>query len=276
MNKDIGIIPLTDARGITKPYNFPSHKGIDIGWAETPNCAVLAWQDGIVVDRGYGSEIGNYIVVEHQYDDGTKRWTGYIHLAYFPTVKKGDRVYLGQQMANATRGNTGKSNGVHLHLYLTKCVKTAVNYSWDVMLDNVTDPYEYLAYNKEYNTIFISSEWKKELTIMNYPKPVERNDLIEQVNIKSDTRRLRKKPALNATSYDKYCTRGIYDVHDWKKADGYDWALIDVIDNNQFWVAVMNGEDLPPTDYKTLYQEEKAKCDKLDAKLKAIAKILNE
>ena len=102
--KNVGIIPLTDARGITKPYNYPSHKGIDIGWYKTPNCPVLAWQNGVVVQRGYGSEVGNYIVVEHYYD-GTdeKRWTGYIHLAYFPTVKVGDKVITGKYSGTEVR-----------------------------------------------------------------------------------------------------------------------------------------------------------------------------
>lgn len=266
--KNVGVIPLTDARGVTKPYNYPSHKGIDIGWAETPNCPVLAWQDGVVVQRGYGSEVGNYIVVEHYYD-GTdeKRWTGYIHLAYFPTIKVGDKVYLGKQMGNATRGNSGKSNGVHLHLYLTKCVSQKVPYTWDTMLANVIDPYEYLYWDKEYNTVYISSEWKKELKEMNYPKPVERNELVNQVEIKSDTRRMRKSPSLKGVAYDEYCKRGVYNVYKWATADGYDWALIDTIDGNEFWVAVMAGEDLPVVDYKKLYEEEKAKREETERKL---------
>lgn len=275
MNKNMGIIPLTDARGITKSYNYPSHKGIDIGWAETPECPVLAWQDGVVVQRGYGSEIGNYIVVEHYYDDtDEKRWTGYIHLAYFPTVKVGDKVYLGKQMGNATRGNTGKSNGVHLHLYLTKCVPQRTPYTWDTMLANVTDPYEYLYWSKEYNTVYISKEWKKEYKPMEYPKPVERNELVNQVEIKSDTRRLRKSPSLKGQAYDEYCKRGIYNVYDWKTADGYDWRLIDTIDDNQFWVAVMRSEDLPVIDYKELYELEKVKREKVEQELsEALSKI---
>lgn len=275
MNRDMGIIPLTDARGITKPYNYPSHKGIDIGWAETPECPVLAWQNGVVVQRGYGSEVGNYIVVEHYYDDtDEKRWTGYIHLAYFPTVKVGEKVYLGKQMGNATRGNTGQSSGVHLHLYLTKCVPQRTPYTWDTMLANVTDPYEYLYYSKEYNTVYISSEWKKEYKPMEYPKPVERNELVNQVEIKSDTRRLRKSPTLKGQAYDEYCKRGIYNVYDWKTADGYDWRLIDTIDGNQFWVAVMQGEDLPLVDYKELYELEKVKREKVEQELsEALSKI---
>ena len=270
-----GIIPLTDARGITKPYNYPSHKGIDIGWAETPECPVLAWQDGVVVQRGYGSKVGNYIVVEHYYDDtDEKRWTGYIHLAYFPTVKVGEKVYLGKQMGNATRGNTGQSSGVHLHLYLTKCVPQKTPYTWDTMLANVTNPYEYLYWSKEYNTVYISSEWKKEYKPMEYPKPVERNELVNQVEIKSDTRRLRKSPTLKGQAYDEYCKRGIYNVYNWKTADGYDWRLIDTIDGNQFWVAVMQGEDLPLVDYKELYELEKVKREKVEQELsEALSKL---
>lgn len=276
MQKNIGIIPLTDARGITKPYNYPSHKGIDIGWAETPECPVLAWQDGVIVQRGYGSEIGNYIVVEHYYDDtDEKRWTGYIHLAYFPTVKVGDKVYLGKQMGNTTRGNTGKSNGTHLHLYLTKCVPQRTPYTWDTMLANVTDPYEYLYWNKEYNTVYISNEWKKEYKPMEYPKPVERNELVNQVEIKSDTRRLRKLPSLKGQAYDEYCKKGIYNVYDWKTADGYDWRLIDTIDDNQFWVAVMQGEDLPVIDYKELYEKVAQELSEALSKLKSIKDIID-
>lgn len=268
VSRDVGVIPLTDAAGITKVYSYPSHKGIDIGWAETPVCPVLAWQDGVVVQRGYGSEVGNYIVVEHYYDgEDTKRWTGYIHLSYFPTVKVGDKVYLGQQMGNAARGNTGKSNGTHLHLYLTKCVPQRTPYTWDTMLANVTDPYPYLYWSKEINNVYISSEWKKELKEMNYPKPVERNELVNQCEIKSDTRRMRKAPSLKGVAYDEYCKRGIYNVHEWQNADGYDWALIDTLDGNPFWVAVMAGEDLPIIDYKALYFEEKAKREEIEKKL---------
>ena len=126
--KNVGVVPLTDAAGITKVFNWPSHKGLDIGWYTTQYCPVLAWQDGFVVDKGYGSEVGNYIVVEHTYSDG-KRWTGYIHLADTPSVKKGDKVTLGKQMGNARRGNSGKSNGVHLHIYLTSVVPIKTLYT---------------------------------------------------------------------------------------------------------------------------------------------------
>lgn len=242
--KNVGVVPLTDAAGITKPFNWPSHKGVDIGWYTTQYCPVLAWQDGVVVQKGYGGEVGYYIVVEHTYADG-KRWTGYIHLAYAPTVNVGDKVTLGKQMGNATRGNTGVSNGVHLHLYLTKVVPLTTKYTWDTMLENSIDPVPYLYWSKEFNTQFISTAWKKELKKIVYPQPVARNIKVHQVDIKSDTRRLRATPSVSGQAYDEYCTKGIYNVLDMTFIDDYTWAKIGDIDGNIFWVAVMSGEDLP-------------------------------
>lgn len=358
--KNVGVVPLTDAAGITKVFNWPSHKGLDIGWSESNwmYCPVLAWQDGVVVARGYGSEVGNYIVVEHYYNsDNTKRWTGYIHLDAFPTVKVGDKVTLGHQMGNARRGNTGNSNGVHLHIYLTKEVEQRVPYTWNTMLANSIDPYPYLYWSKEFNYNYIAyTAWKKELKMIKYPEPVKRNEKINQVEIKSDTRRLRStpeiksnniyddyckkgiynvlnmtvkddytwgliaeidgnkfwvaimdgeylpkkeikypepvardenvyqceiksdtrklrvQPSLQGEEYDKLCKKGIYNVLKWQAADGYDWALIAVIDENEFWVAVMAGEDLPPVekDFEKLYNEEKKKNEELTKKNKVL------
>ncbi len=246
--KNVGVVPLTDAAGITKPFAWPSHKGVDIGWYATQYCPVLAWQDGVVVQKGYGGEVGYYIVVEHTYSD-SKRWTGYIHLAYSPTVNVGDKVTLGKQMGNATRGNTGVSNGVHLHLYLTKAVSLDTKYTWDTMLANSIDPVPYLYWSKDFNTAFISTAWKNELKKIVYPTPVERNIKVHQVEVKSDTRRMRQTPSLSGQAYDEYCTKGIYNVLDMTFIDEYTWAKIGAIDGNNFWVAVMSGEDLPAKIY---------------------------
>ena len=246
--KNVGVVPLTDAAGITKVFSWPSHKGVDIGWYTTQYCPVLAWQDGVVVQKGYGGEVGYYVVVEHTYSDG-KRWTAYIHLAYSPTIKVGDKVTLGKQMGNATRGNTGVSNGVHLHIYLTKIVSLDTKYTWDTMLENCIDPVPYLYWSKEFNTAFISTAWKKELKKIVYPEPVARNIKVHQVEVKSDTRRLRMTPSLSGQAYDEYCTKGIYNVLDMTFIDEYTWAKIGAIDGNNFWVAVMSGEDLPAKVY---------------------------
>ena len=71
--REIGIIPLTDAAGITKNFNAQNHRGLDIGWYANKFCPVLAWQDGTLIAKGYSGQVGYWLVMEHEYDDG-KRW----------------------------------------------------------------------------------------------------------------------------------------------------------------------------------------------------------
>lgn len=239
---NVGLVPLREAAGITKPFNWPSHKGVDMGWRSVHNCRVLAWQDGTVVHKGYGSEVGYFIVLEHTYKTG-KRWTGYIHLADAPNITVGQKFELGQQIGNARRGNTGVSNGEHLHLYLTSVVPLTTDYSWNNMLANSIDPVPYLYYSKKFNTIFISADWTKELKPMIYPDPVARDEYTHQCRIISTTRRMRKAP--NGDIWEELCKPGIYNVKEVVNKGAYSWGLIDEINNNQFWVAIMSGEDLP-------------------------------
>ena len=239
---NVGLVPLKEAAGITKPFNWPSHKGVDLGWRTIHNTPVLAWQDGTVVDKGYGSEVGYFIVLEHTYKTG-KRWTGYIHLVDVPSVTIGQRFELGQRIGNARRGNSGMSNFEHLHLYLTSIVSLDMKYTWNNMLANSIDPVPYLYYSKQYNTDFISVDWTKELKPMIYPDPVERNEYKHQCEIKSTTRRMRKAP--DGDIWDELCKPGIYNVKEVIAKGAYSWGLIDEISGNQFWVAIMSGEDLP-------------------------------
>lgn len=287
--KEIGFIPLTDAAGVTKVFNKQTHLGLDIGWWKTPNCPVLAWQDGIIVDKGYSQEVGYFVVLEHRYTT-TKRWTGYIHLTALNNLSKGAKVEAGKPIGNARRGNTGVSNGVHLHLYLTQEVPITTTYTWDLMKNCAVDPYPFLYWDKSVNTDYIAVSWAKEYPKVEYPKPVERNEEVEQADIKSGTRRLRNGPGLKFDAYPEYAIPGIYNVHGWTQADGYDWTRLDTIDGNEFYAAIMEGEDLPVADFKALYEEEKKLneelTDKLNtaetglkratAKLEDIKKIVND
>ena len=170
---NVGIVPLTDAAGITQKFKKGKHYGIDIAWSTKANdkyCEVLAWQDGVVVDGGFGAEVGNFLVIEHTYTTG-KRWTCYIHLKDKPNLKKGDKVTFGKQMGNARRGTSGHSTGVHLHLYLTKIVQPTVKYTWERMKQNCIDPLPYLYYSSKYNTEYISKDWTKPLPEPTPPTP---------------------------------------------------------------------------------------------------------
>lgn len=244
---NIGPIPLTDAAGITQEFKPGQHLGIDIGYssiAKNPNCKVLAWQDGVVVDCGYGSQVGNYIVVEHTYATG-KRWTCYIHLADRPSVKVGNKVYLGKQMGNARRGNSGKSKGTHLHLYLTKIVSPAKKYSWSLMLSSAIDPKPYLYYSKEYNTEYISSNsWKKPLPapIEEVVAPVARDILKDQLVCHEADLRVRNSPSLKGEKLGYLQKDKYYNFFGSSDADGYTWYKL--ADNQ--WCAKIESVDILP------------------------------
>ena len=128
MNKNVLLLPLCDG-GVTKVFNANSHLGVDFGWYSKIYCDILACDDGEVVDVFYSSSCGYSIVLQHNYDDDTHRWTGYIHLLKMPTLKKGDKVKMGDVIG--TRGNSGQSNGVHLHIYASGT--TTKSYSWETM-----------------------------------------------------------------------------------------------------------------------------------------------
>lgn len=73
---------------------------------------VYAADSGYVYQEGYASDMGNYIMIDHQ--NGLKTW--YMHMnvpAYFDV---GDYVERGTIIGQI--GNTGKSDGPHLHLQI--------------------------------------------------------------------------------------------------------------------------------------------------------------
>lgn len=276
--KEIGIIPLTDARGITKQFNASTHRGLDIGWYKNQYCPVLAWQDGKLIAKGYSGECGYWCVLEHTYDTG-KRWVGFIHL-YNQITRPLNSIYkMGEKIGNAKRGNTGYSNGTHLHIYMTKIIPKDEEFVWNndtnKLSEYAIDPLPHLYYDKKYNTEFISTVWSRPLPErITYPEPVKRDESVHQCEIRSDTRRLRKSPS--GEIYDEMCKKGIYNVYKEKEKDGYTWALIGTIENREFWVAVMEGEDLPVTDYKKLYEEEEKKNKQLTAQFELAQKDIQE
>ena len=92
------------------------HRGIDMAWNSKQggkNVPVYAADDGVVYstkdnDKS-GKSWGNFVKIKH--NDGT--YTLYAHLRDGIKVKTGQNVKQGDQVGNM--GNTGKSNGNHLH-----------------------------------------------------------------------------------------------------------------------------------------------------------------
>ena len=97
------------------------HRGIDInhggcaysgpdnnGCGENHKVQVVAAAGGVVLERGEYSTYGNRIIIAH--DNGVQTLYGHLH-DYL--VVKGQTVEAGQPIA--IMGNTGKSDGPHLH-----------------------------------------------------------------------------------------------------------------------------------------------------------------
>jgi hypothetical protein len=96
--------PITGQRG-------RMHHGIDFGGV----FPVLSAADGVVRHIGWNPSGGGHVVgIEH----GTNLWTFYYHGAHKTGLRNGQRVKAGEFIY--TSGNTGVSNGNHLHFEVRK------------------------------------------------------------------------------------------------------------------------------------------------------------
>lgn len=86
--------------------NIINHNGLDI--AADSGDEIFAAKSGTVIDDGYNSVFGYYIIIEHA--DNFKTLYGHLLDAI---VKIGDTVYTGEHIAYM--GNTGSSTGHHVH-----------------------------------------------------------------------------------------------------------------------------------------------------------------
>jgi murein DD-endopeptidase MepM/ murein hydrolase activator NlpD len=87
------------------------HQGQDI-FARCGTRLVAA-RGGVVKFAGFHERAGNYLVVD---GDGTGQDHVYMHLKDAVTLKKGDRVFTGQEIGAV--GDTGHADGCHLHFEL--------------------------------------------------------------------------------------------------------------------------------------------------------------
>ena len=106
-------LPLSFPGAISRGWTS-THSGVDIhvyGWANNGKIPALSIAAGTVVRRGYYSDWGNLIVVDH----GGGYLSYYAHLDSF-AVSVGQKVTQGQQVGKI--GSTGRSTGPHLHLVI--------------------------------------------------------------------------------------------------------------------------------------------------------------
>lgn len=243
---NVGIVPLTDAGGITQGFKKNKHYGVDIGYsskANKPYCEVLAWQKGKVIARGYTWDCGNYVCLEHSYTNNKHRWTCYIHLKETACVSVGQTVELGQKIG--IRGTSGHSGGVHLHLYLTEQFGAKLPFSWSNLKAHSIDPVPYLYYSKQFNTLYISANsWKKPLPapVEEVVSPVARDILKDQLVCHEADLRVRNSPSLKGEKLGYLQKDKYYNFFDSSNADGYTWYKL--ADNQ--WCAKIESVDILP------------------------------
>lgn len=290
-DKYLLLLPVTEG-GVTQYFNMPNvagynnnkatHNGIDFGWCKRPYIDIIACQDGTVVDVFYNSSVGNAVVLQHDYDDGTHRWTGYIHLKEASPLQKGAKVTRGQKVG--VRGGSpyvnGKAKyGVHLHLYVTECTKKA--YSWANMKSCLTiNPFGllYRGKNIKYETINSTLELPYyEDAVIHVTDPSEKDVMKNQILEHSSNLRVRMKPSLNGTIIGYLKPNAYYDYFDVVKADGYDWYQI----ANEQWCAKTSTMEVFPgkTELDILREQNallQAENESLKSKIDRIDLIIHE
>lgn len=216
------IYPLSRYIKITQIY-WSNHLGVDFGWSDGAYCnqPIVAIEDGIVVScaDGYGNTYpsqriyGNYVCISH----GDGWWSMYGHLAKGLTVRLGQTVRKG--MVVGYMGNSGYSNGQHLHFELRKGENRKAA---------SIDPLDYLYV--EDPTIYVNPN-SKQIERIRYKKttvgtPVGRDPSRNQVEILATTLNARNMPSLDGDRLG-YITRGIYNVLGTSEANGFTWYEIE-------------------------------------------------
>ena len=251
-DKNILLLPVTDG-GVTQKFNMPGHagydsskakhNGLDLGWTKTQYCNILACQDGVVkqvIKNDVSGNRGNGIVLQHDYADGTHRWTGYIHLKNAPTLKVGDVVKQGDVIG--VRGGSpyidGKQKyGTHLHLYVTNAVKDT--YTWALLLANVVDPMPFLYKSKKVTYNVLNSAMESSTVYMEDLLPpvtpsVERDPLVNQLSESTGTLRVRLAPSLKGSILGYLEKNKYYNFYKTTSSDGYTWYQIQVEPDEQW------------------------------------------
>ena len=285
--KNVLLIPVTDG-GISQFFNMPGfagydssqpkHNGLDIGWNTDVYCNILACQDGTVVqviNNDVSGNRGNGVVLQHDYEDGTHRWTSYIHLKNPTTLKVGQQVKQGDVVG--IRGGSpyidGKPKyGIHLHLYATAAVKTA--YTWDTLKANVLDPLPllYRGKNIKYNVLVgkMSEKPFVEDAIVEVVNPSPRNPLVNQLLEKSDCLRVRTAPNFSGSVIGYLKQNKFYNWYETAKAEDYVWYKI--ADNQ--WCAKTDSMVLFPA--KTEVEILKEEIAKLEEEKKQLENQLDD
>lgn len=234
------IFPLRSYITITQPFKgYGVHSGIDFGWnASVPNAngqQIVAAEAGTVISLadGYGNTwkklpktYGNYVIIDH----GDSMFTVYGHLAKGLSVKRGQKVKKGDVIGRM--GNSGYSNGQHLHFEIRKGGNVH---------KNVVDPLPYLRVEDKSIIISPNSMLRDEIKYRVVTTPVERDPKSDQIHVTGKYVNARASASTDSDSYG-YIVPGYYNVSDVAKKKKYTWYNC----GGEFWCAGVNGVEYLP------------------------------
>lgn len=264
----------------SQPMNVGSHKdtkaiyfGVLNPYKDTKLTAPF---DGKVVyvdsqEKGGGIAFESLEKVKYAngYEDYMILWTGHDNKPpKLGTIFKQGEYY----------SNMGTAGGVDIHCHLetikgrfkmTKSVTSMGSYKFE----NTIEPYNAL-FLKD-NTIIKKTKynWKKEGDII-LMSDVERNEELPQIKVIVSELRIRSEPNTESDILGFAKQNGIYNDLEVYKDSKYIWHKIadnQWLADNGNWLQV-----LPVTDYKTLYETEVKKNEKINEYLNKIKVIINK
>lgn len=224
------------SRGFTS-----NHQANDYGWHDEndKHAPIYPWLDGTVVERSDdgNSSHGKYLTFYHGVVDlphygKHKCWTRVQHGDGF-LVKAGDHVTMFQQVAH--RSNTGRYKaGGKYHAY-------PVHTHMALYLDALDAPGKYAhAVDPQLCTYIWPGQVCENSAMKNMPVPVpvEKNPTVHQIQVTSETLRVRKAPGKDGAIIG-FAMTGYYNVTGIAEADGLQWAQI-----GDCYMAIVKGSSI--------------------------------
>lgn len=178
--------------------------------------------------------------------------------------------------------HSGTAGGVpkhcHLEVQIGKFVKpTKVTSQGSYKLDNAIEPFNALYLTEDTILKYSTYTWTT-LPEIDVTPVVPRDESINQIKVLVQKLRVRSEHSTSATPIGYAVENGIYNMLDSYKDDKYTWYKIadnQWVANDGTWI-----EELPTTNYKELYEKEKAinenlqkENDNLKLKLKQINEL---
>lgn len=226
----------TDYIGITQPYS-KTHPGIDLGWKTDKYPPIYSADDGVVIFEGYYSNKEIACVIHHK---ALKIVTLYGHLSK-TVVSKNDIVKQHQQIG--VMGSTGNSVGNHLHFEVWANVPDNFIFSEATISANrkkyKVDPLS-CTYMYEDQTLSTGNVYTIK-RIVGYP--VEKNKLVNQIEVLIDILQVRSTPNGLSVGYIK---KGIYNYDKYEINGKYTWYQVEPnrwIAYDKSWAILYKGED---------------------------------